>query len=131
MITSFHFPGQTVTTPLTFPYKLYFLVFCLVPLLIQQPAVEGLSISLVLAATTGHTGKDLASTTQSKRTAPVVLWTILFLIYYGMALAFFIKYMTHHQLRRDHLPPFFFPGIVIYPISIDLKMYNLHLLLLK
>lgn len=100
-------------------------MFCLVALLAQQPTVESLGIPLVLAATTGHAGKGLASATQSKRTALVVFWTVVFLVYYGRVLAFFIKYAIHHQLKRDqHLPPpiFFPPSVVIYPTSIELKM---------
>lgn len=69
MITNFPFPGQTVLTQLTLPYKLYFLVFCLVPLFTQWLTVKSLDTSLVLAATTGHAGKDLASATQGKSTS--------------------------------------------------------------
>lgn len=109
------FTLQGELSQLLSPFSLCFLVLCLVPLLTQQPALESLGISLVLAATAGCAGKDLASATESKRAALVVLWTILFLVYYSMVLAFFIKYMTEHHLKRDlHLTSasLLFPGRV-------------------
>lgn len=83
MITSFHFPGQTVLTHLTLPYKLYFLVFYLVPLFTQW-LMKSLGISLVLAVRTGHAGKDLASATEGKSVSLIILWTILLYYCYGV-----------------------------------------------
>lgn len=88
MITNFHFPGQTVLTHLTLSYKLYFLVFYLVPLFTPWLTVS-LDTSLVLAVTAGYAGKDLASATQGKSTSLIVLWAILFLLNYLYGVCFF------------------------------------------
>lgn len=126
MINNFHFPGQTVLTHLTLPYKLYFLAFYLVPLFTQWLTVNSLDTTVVLAAKTRHTGKDLSSATQGKSISLVVLWTILFLLYYWYSVYFLIKHKMHYQLRSAPasclIVCLFFHGIIIYPMSIDLKM---------